>query len=542
MIHLYNVLSAHPESADSAEKLKGFLSDLYPEIGDKKRINAIVMVYNARITDSIRREELNDAFLESQTRNVIGAFRLERKAAEWAIREWITAYGGKILGKKVNLAPGAVPDEQAISLTPSQQQAVYSKSDRIAVVAGPGSGKTRILTERIYSLVKNEGVDEKTILALTYSAKAAKEMRKRLRDRFGNDIYKLSVLTFHSFGLKIIRNNYDLLGYTEDFDILQSVSKNKVIRDILKDEDISEKEIPNYAQLISRAKSENNISDPGLQNIVKAYNARIKSMNAIDFDDMIALPNKLFSEHPEILKQVWKTYRYVLVDEVQDLDLKQVEMLNHITAGGASIFVVGDDDQCIYEWRGAMPDFLKKLVSNSEYEVIRLQENFRSNSAIVKISDSLIVHNIKRIAKKLLPKKQEKHILPDNTVAKRCMSQQDEALFITQTIEKYVDEGKYNYSDFAVLVRRAQQAEAVKSSLEAASVPYFEQTSDNGEYNDFLPVLQTVANFQTRNGINRAINFPSMIMDNFLFEDIIEKYNFDRKLPIAEIFHLLYNH
>lgn len=430
-------------------------------------------------------------------------------------------------------------DSKIITLTKNQEKAVKSTSKRIAVIAGPGSGKTRVLTERICHLVNDLGVKESEILALSYSTKAAKEVCKRLKDQLGDKFYKVSTKTFHSLGLQIIRENIDLLGYTSDFEILNTSVRNKIIRKVLQNNSVSEKEIREYSQDISKVKNGAVLSNPNIAKICDMYNRELKHANTIDFDDMIALPLELFKLHPHLIDNYKKEFTHILIDEVQDLNEYQIQLVQALLKEDTSLFVVGDDDQCIYEWRGAKPDYLKNLTADETFEVIKLQDNFRSDSAIVTLSDSLINHNFLRIKKNTTARKKRKTNLSvpiDTTIAKRFNTPEEEARFIASEILKLVESGMYGYKGFAILVRKAQQAGAIKAALERYEIPCYEQVSDSMDFDEVIQVLSTILKFDRKHGINRAINFPIMIMDNFAFTEVLEKYQINKDLSIPEAF------
>jgi DNA helicase-2/ATP-dependent DNA helicase PcrA len=433
-------------------------------------------------------------------------------------------------------------ESKIITLTENQKKAVMSKSKRIAVIAGPGSGKTCVLTERICHLVNDLGVKESEILALSYSTKAAKEVRKRLKDQLSDKYYKVSTKTFHSLGLQIIRENIDLLGYTSDFDILNSNVRNKIIRKVLQNNSVSEKDIKEYSQNISKIKNGAILNNPDIVRICNLYNRELKHANTIDFDDMIALPLELFKQHPHLADNYKKEYSHILIDEVQDLNEYQIQLVQMLLRDDTSMFVVGDDDQCIYEWRGAKPDYLKNLAADKEFEVIKLEDNFRSDSAIVNLSDSLINHNLLRIKKNTTAHKKRKttyNVSINSTIAKRFNSSDEEARFIASEIFNFVESGMYGYNDFAILVRKAQQAGAIKMALERYKIPCYEQVSDSFDFDEIIQVLSTILKFDRKHGINRAINFPIMIMDNFLFTEIANKYQLNKDLSISEAFEIL---
>lgn len=547
MLDFKNTILNYSECLESENKLKGILLDLYPEIENRPKINVLIYAYEINIIDEIKNNELDDFFLNKMRKTIVDNFSVERKAAEWAVKQWCECYGVSILNKQLkfsdnNTSP-ITAQEGIIKLTTDQKKAVNSEEKRIAVIAGPGSGKTRVLTERICSLIKDKSVKEEEILALSYSSKAAKEMKKRLKERLGTQAYKIQTLTFHSFGLQVIRDNADLLGYTPDFEILNSSVKNKILRKLLQNNNVSEKEILDYSQRISKIKNGEQTHNALTVSIFEEYNKELKNSNTIDFDDMIELPLKLFNEHPEICNNYKNTYSHILIDEVQDLNNYQTELVKLLLRNDASLFVVGDDDQCIYEWRGAQPEFLKNLVYGKNIEVIRLQENFRSDGSIVNIADSLIGQNVKRIVKMMLPRKKAKAKLnspPNATIARRFYSAEEEATFIASEIRKSVEAGEYNYNDFAILLRsEKQQGFPIKTALEKNGIPYYEQTSDNIEYDEFLNVLYTISNFKKKNGINKAVNYPIMIMDNFAYTEACEKFNIDKSKPVSEAFEIL---
>lgn len=423
-----------------------------------------------------------------------------------------------------------------VSLTNTQSQAVKSTNNRIAVIAGPGSGKTRVLTERIIYLIKENNIPENQILALSFSSKAAKEMRNRLVERLGVQANKIAVKTFHSFGLQIIRNNYDTVNLSENFDFIDNTGKNRILRKIMKANRIPEKDIVDLSQTISKIKCGFLTVDYQTSKTFNEYQTQLKLNNMIDFDDMIILALKILHENEDISRLYQSEYSHVLVDEVQDLNRSQIEIINHIIDDSTSLFIVGDDDQCIYEWRGAEPDFLKNLEKNSGFEIIRLEENFRSDSKIVDISGVLINHNVNRIGKRMHSGKLKKKNINLNALSScRFSDSYCEARFIADEIEKLSLNGQ-KYNSIAVLVRKAPQAVPIKSALEERDIHYFEQVSDLTDYDEFMPVLYSLFNLKKKNSINKAINFPYQIMDNFFFMDLQEEFNLSKELSVYDSF------
>ena len=431
-----------------------------------------------------------------------------------------------------------------IRLSDSQKKAVECEDKYIAVVAGPGSGKTRVLTERIRYLVTEKGVPEKQILALTFSSKAANEVRKRLKDHMGIRACRVEVKTFHSFGLRMIRQHADLLGLTADVEILDDTERYRVIRKIMismrqrYNDAPSLSEIRQTAQAISNCKSGLNSGNNQIKSLADAYDKELRRGNYIDFDDMVVLTRFLLMKFPDLRAAYKKRYQHVLVDEVQDVNAYQIDVIRGLIGKSTAFFIVGDDDQCIYEWRGAVPTFLRTVAGNPEFTVIRLEENYRSETSIVKASASFISRNINRITKHITARKKNQEQITSSTHAYWLGDEKKEAAFIAKQIQTLVQVERYSYGDITILVRGHKQIPAIKAALLSNNIPCFCQ-EDMSHYDSFIPVLRAVANIEKKGTINRAVNFPNRIMDNFLYMDLKEKYRLSDDLSVLEVFDYL---
>ena len=431
-----------------------------------------------------------------------------------------------------------------IRLSDSQKKAVECEDKYIAVVAGPGSGKTRVLTERIRYLVAEKGVPEKKILALSFSSKAANEVRKRLKDQMGIRASRIEVKTFHSFGLQMIRQHADLLGLTSDVEILDDTERYRVIRKLMSDmqrrnyNSPSLSEIKQTAQSISKCKSGLNNGNDQIKYLTDAYNKELRRGNYIDFDDMVVLTRYLLMKFPDLRAAYKDRYQHVLVDEVQDVNAYQIDVIRGLIGKSTTFFIVGDDDQCIYEWRGAVPSFLKNVAGNPEFTVIRLEENYRSETSIVKASASFISRNINRISKHITARKKNQEQITSSTHAYWLGDEKEEAAFIAKKIKALVQEESYSYGDITILVRGHKQFPEIRAALLSNSIPCFCQ-EDMSHYDSFIPVLRAVANIEKKGTINRAVNFPNRIMDNFLYMDLKEKYHLSDELSVLEVFDYL---
>ncbi len=430
-----------------------------------------------------------------------------------------------------------------IILSESQKKAVECENKYIAVIAGPGSGKTRVLTERVRYLVMEKEVPEKQILVLSFSSKAANEVRKRLKNQIGIRACRIEVKTFHSFGLQIIRQYADLLGLTSDLEILDETGRYKVIRGIM---ELMKKRcnnapplsnIQSVAQEISDYKSGLIFGGNQIKAFVDAYDKELRRGNYIDFDDMVALPRYLLTKFPDIRAAYKRRYQHVLVDEVQDVNTYQIDVIRGLIGNATTFFVVGDDDQCIYEWRGAEPSFLKNIAENPEFTVIQLEENYRSGTSIVKSSASFISRNMNRIIKHITARKKNREIT-SSTHAYWLEDEKAEADFISKKIQSLVEEECYSYSDITILVRNHKQIPPIKAALLIDHIPC-SCLEDMSHYDSFLPVLRAITNIEKKGMINRAVNFPNRVMDNFLYMDLKEKYHLPDDMPVLKVFDYL---
>ena len=564
MIDLKDVLMKYPECLDNSVRLRAILRDLYPGQNYGGEIFLIVAAYDGKIVEEIQHNDLDDFFVSRIADKLAAAYATNRDKAEAVIALWCEAYGAGVLHKQISdislhsrqsfgtneTTPQLVdiPGGEEIKPTLNQDRAIHSDKSRIAVAAGPGTGKTRVLVERIVNLVKEKYVPEHEILALTFSSKAAKEMKERLKDRIGVQSYRIAVKTFHSFGLQVFRAHCDLLGYSDEFEILDSTARNRILREVLTNQHISKDQIGFFSQEISRVKNGGKIDTPQLKSVVIEYESRKKRASAIDFDDMIILPRKLLKTFPSVASEYQDSYSNILVDEVQDINSAQVDMLQMLIGPKTSLFVVGDDDQCIYEWRGAEPGYLQRLAGNASYEVIRLEDNFRSESAIVDLSSSLIHHNMNRIEKTIRGVKRHLKKLITHTSntdagsirAVRLHSVQEEAGYITAEIQRLIGEG-YKYRDIAVLLRSSPQIPFIEQSLEKAGIPFYEYGNEESAYDTFLPVLFSILDLKKKGAISKAINYPNRIMDRFQFEDACDLLGLDPAIPAYEAFKIIAN-
>ena len=547
MVDLSRLISTYPSCLENEAKLGGTLKDMYPQSENKRKIHALLCAYKCGVIDFLLHTKLSSDTVNRFCNLIVGKYIIEPAAARWALKTWANAYLADYSGKTIDETIFAASDNLTteVSLTEKQKQAVLCKASRIAVIAGPGSGKTRVLTERICHLVEHEGVKESSVLALSFSSKAAKEMRVRLSERLGARAKKINVTTFHSFGLQVVRENADLLNLKPDFDIASSTEKAKIIRKLLDEEKLSDVSPYDCIQQIGFYRNGQVQTDPEVARLSEKYVAELRSNNLIDFDDMIVLTADLFCHNATVLNGYRDSLSHILIDEVQDLNIIQTDIVNALTSASTSLFIVGDDDQCIYEWRGAKPSFLQDFSHSVGTTVFRLEENFRSADGIVNFSGELIGYNTNRITKRMramrkaFKKSFTANMEKGSIVAKRFRSQAEESSFICNEIQRLTSNGDFCLDDFAILLRNKKQFEIIGKKLCENQIPYLEQVSEVSAYDDFIPVLKAIVDPKRKQGINRGIEYPMSVMDHFAYQEVLEKFNIDEDKPIYEVFEIL---
>ena len=405
-------------------------------------------------------------------------------------------------------------------LNKEQKEAVEFMDGPLLVIAGAGSGKTKVLTTRIANLVE-KGVDPTNILAITFTNKAAKEMKERVINILGPVAYETTISTFHSFGLRIIKVNYALLGYDKNFTILDSDDVLTIIKKILKDMNLDPKKYNPKAirNKISSCKNElidskgflkyvNTDFDDITQKVFSKYEEKLKQNSSVDFDDLLILPIILFRSHPDVLKNYQELYKYILIDEYQDTNEAQYILVKMISAKYKNICVVGDESQSIYSFRGS--NYRNILNFEKDYKdakVILLERNYRSTKKILDVANSIIKNNKERKDKKLWTDNES----GDNTVYHRALDEKDEAKYVTEKIEKLIDDG-VSKKDIAVLYRTNAQSRNIEEALLHDNVPYKVVGSfyfyNRKEIKDLISYLKLIYNHKDDVSLSRIINVP----------------------------------
>ena len=408
-------------------------------------------------------------------------------------------------------------------LNEMQQRAVLRTEGPVLILAGAGSGKTRVITNRIAYLIEECGVNPWNIMAITFTNKAAGEMRERVDDMVGFGSESIWVSTFHSTCVKILRRYIDRIGYDNSFTIYDTDDQKSVMKDICKrlqidTKNLKEKTILGY---ISSAKNEMvtpekytklNQGDYHMSKVAQAYveyQDTLKKNNALDFDDLLVLAVQLFRECPDVLEYYQERFKYIMVDEYQDTNTVQFELISLLADKYKNLCVVGDDDQSIYKFRGAnirnILDFERVFPDTA---VIKLEQNYRSTGNILDAANEVIKNNKGRKSKKLWTDKEEGELIDLKTFDNGFM----EADFIARDIKAAVENGELSYNDCACLYRTNAQSRAIEEKLIQNNIPYkliggvnFYQRK---EVKDMLAYLKTIDNGRDDVAVKRIINVP----------------------------------
>lgn len=389
----------------------------------------------------------------------------------------------------------------------------------ILVTAGAGSGKTRMLTHRIAHMTGECGIEPYHILAITFTNKSANEMKERLEKMIDN-INGMWICTFHAMCSRILREHGELLGYTKSFSIYGDTEKNRLIKRIIENKN-TEMNADSFAWHISNAKSNllspddyaNFVRDPRKSELIRSvyieYENHMFKANALDFDDLLTKTFELFKKFPNILEQYQDRFTHIFIDEFQDTNIAQYELIKLMAWKYKNIFAVGDEDQCIYSWRGARVSNVKQFTKDFENcKVFKLEQNYRSTKKILGLANKLIKNNSSRIDKNLWTENSE----GEDAVLKQTYNDIEEAEYVAERIAIAVKSGEAIYSDFAILMRVNSLSRILEEKLLTYNIPYrvyggfkfFERK----EIKDTLSYLYLVANPSDTEAASRMLTFP----------------------------------
>ena len=417
------------------------------------------------------------------------------------------------------------------------------------ILAGAGSGKTRVIIQRIAYLIQKKQVPPQQIIAVTFTNKAAEEMRKRLQGILSGKQEGIHLSTFHSLGVSLLRNSIHHLGYRSNFIIYDTRDQFSVIKTIMEDQDFDDSELIDAKSVhyeICQAKSTGVLPEEFMDQhasqqkqlvgkIFRHYQKTMKGCNAIDFDDILNLTVTLFEEHPEVMDSLTERFRYIMVDEYQDTNHIQYKLLRHLTKRHRNLCVVGDDDQSIYGWRGAEVKNILDFERNyPDVKFIRLEQNYRSTQKILTAANQVISENTQRMPKKLWS---EKHV-GEKLDWLLADSEEEELEAVTRKIRTKIMQQGRRYLDYSILYRSNFQSRLVEEALREAKIPYrmLGGTSfyDREEIRDALAYLKVIHNPNDEVSLHRIINTPRRGIGK---TSLIKAYEYchEKHLPLFKV-------
>lgn len=407
-------------------------------------------------------------------------------------------------------------------MNPRQKEAVLHTDGPLLLMAGAGSGKTRVLTHRIAYLIEEKEVNPWNILAITFTNKAAKEMKERVNailETGGEDVW---VSTFHSMCVRILRRDVDYIGYNRNFTIIDSSEQLSLMKRILKELNIDPKKYDPRSLLGSISQAKNSLLSPEAfakmqgsyyeeiaAKCYAAYQKELQYNQCMDFDDLIMNTIRLFDEHPDSLTYYQNKFHYIHVDEYQDTNHAQYTLVNLLAGRFRNLCVVGDADQSIYGWRGAdMQNILDFEKDYPDAAVILLEQNYRSTKTILNAANQVIENNSNRKPKNLWTENQD----GNKITYYRADNERDETRFIVERMQEEIQMNRRNYGDFAILYRTNAQSRVMEETLLKANIPYKmvggHKFYDRKEIKDVLAYLNVMANPQDSLSFERIVNSP----------------------------------
>jgi DNA helicase-2/ATP-dependent DNA helicase PcrA len=435
------------------------------------------------------------------------------------------------------------------TLNPQQRAAVRQIDGPLLLLAGAGSGKTRVITTRIAYLVGEVGIAPGHILAVTFTNKAAREMKQRVESMIGRKNSKgMTVATFHALCVRILKEDIEKLGYKGNFSIYGAADQVRLIRDLVQNYSGAGQKLDadRILWLISDAK--NRLVPPeafhprypddhgrATAEIYPRYQKALKAFNAVDFDDLIMLTGRLFRDHPDVLAKYQQRFRYIMVDEYQDTNAAQYLLLRQLSALHGNLCVVGDDDQSIYGWRGAdLGNILGFEKDFPDTRLIKLEQNYRSTGNILGAANAIIRKNAKRKAKQLWTADGSGR--PIDYI--QCMDGEDEARMVVERIHGEMFRGDCRYADFAVLFRTNVQSRAFEEQLRYENIPYVliggQQFFDRKEVKDVLAYFKVLQNPRDEVNLLRILNFPRRGIGSTSADRLIRR-SVEQDCPLLEV-------
>ena len=433
------------------------------------------------------------------------------------------------------------------SLNDKQKEAVFYSDGPLLILAGAGSGKTRVLTHRVAYLIHEKNVNPYNIMAITFTNKAAREMRDRINRLIGHGAEAVWVSTFHSACVRILRRYIDRIGYNNNFTIYDSDDQKTAIKAACKKLQVDTKFIKERAIMSAISMAKNNMITPEeyrnsaddirtkiISKVYEEYQSRLKKNNALDFDDLLVKTIELFKSDKEVLMAYQDRLQYIMVDEYQDTNKVQFEFIKLLADKYKNICVVGDDDQSIYKFRGAdISNILNFEQIFTGTKVIKLEQNYRSTKNVLEAANQVIAHNYSRKQKTLWTEREA----GDLVEFRQLDNEYHEAEFIVNSIKDLIDENRYDYKDIACLYRTNAQSRVIEEALLKENIPYKIIGGQNfyqrKEIKDLIAYLKTISNGDDDFSVRRIINVPKRGIGATTIEKV-QKYADDNNMSFYQ--------
>ena len=433
------------------------------------------------------------------------------------------------------------------SLNDKQKEAVFYSDGPLLILAGAGSGKTRVLTHRVAYLIHEKNVNPYNIMAITFTNKAAREMRDRINRLIGHGAEAVWVSTFHSACVRILRRYIDRIGYNNNFTIYDSDDQKTAIKAACKKLQVDTKFVKERAIMSAISMAKNNMITPEeyrnsaddirtkiISKVYEEYQSRLKKNNALDFDDLLVKTIELFKSDKEVLMAYQDRLQYIMVDEYQDTNKVQFEFIKLLADKYKNICVVGDDDQSIYKFRGAdISNILNFEQIFTGTKVIKLEQNYRSTKNVLEAANQVIAHNYSRKQKTLWTEREA----GDLVEFRQLDNEYHEAEFIVNSIKDLIDENRYDYKDIACLYRTNAQSRVIEEALLKENIPYKIIGGQNfyqrKEIKDLIAYLKTISNGDDDFAVRRIINVPKRGIGAATIEKV-QKYADDNNMSFYQ--------
>jgi len=408
-----------------------------------------------------------------------------------------------------------------VELNSNQLAAIQSTHKKMLIVASAGSGKTSVLIEKAKFLIQSRGVSPHSFLMLTFSNKAANELKERLINQIGFECRKSVVSTFHSFALMILRKFDEYSGISPLFKIIDSEERNRFLSTVANELKVPRFELRDYKELHSKIKQGEMDLPQKYKIIYDSLEKKLLSMNMIEIDDLIPMAIELIKINKVVLSFINETFKYIFVDEYQDINLQQFQLIESLIDSSIQFVAVGDDDQCIYEWRGSKPSIMRDFSFRKDVKSYYLTHNYRSQGNIINLANSIIKLNKTRIPKEMAPTL----IATTKPELYEFENREKEAIYISKQIQNLISKSNVQLKEIAILVRNESQTPVIASQLGLLKIPFFNHNTKVFLNKWLIEYLREISKEAV--DFSKIINYPFIIIDNLLFKELVNEHKFN---------------